>query len=110
MVDDDVAERADRVVEVSPALDTEVLRQRDLDAFDVVPVPDRLQHRVGEPQEEDLLEAHLPEVMVDPVQLRLVHVLVEPLGQRPGGGQIVAERLLDHDTGAVRQTRLPTGP
>ena len=45
VVDDDVAERADRVVEVAAVLDAEVLGHRDLDARDVVPVPDRLEHR-----------------------------------------------------------------
>ncbi len=47
VVDDDVAQRADWVVEVPAILDAEVLRQRDLDALDVVPVPHRLQHRVA---------------------------------------------------------------
>ena len=97
MVDDDVAQRADRVVEVAAILDAEVLGHRDLDALDVVAVPDRLQHRVGEAEVEDLLEAHLPEVVVDPVQLRLVDVLVQLVGQLAGGGAVVAERLLDHD-------------
>ena len=110
MVDDYVAERADGVVEVAAIVDAEVLRQRDLDALDVVAVPDGLQHPVGEAQVEDLLEAHLPEVVIDPVQLRLVHVLVELLGQRSGGAAIVAERLLDHNPGGVRQPGFAQAP
>ena len=106
MVDDDVAQRADRVVEVAAVLDAEVLRHRDLHALDVVPVPDRLEHRVREPQVEDLLEAHLPEVVVDPEELRLVDVLVELGGQRAGRGQVVAERLLDDDARRLRQPGL----
>ena len=77
MVDHDVAQRSDGVVEVAAILHPEVLRHRDLDALEVVPVPDRLQHRVREPEVEDLLEAHLSEEVVDPVQLGLVDVLVE---------------------------------
>ncbi len=54
VVDDDVAQRADGVVEVPAVLDAEVLRHGDLHALDVVPVPDRLEHRVREAQVEDL--------------------------------------------------------
>ena len=97
VVDDDVPERADRVVEVAAILDAEVLRHRDLHALDVVPVPDRLEHRVREPEVDDLLEAHLPEVVVDPQQLRLVDVLMQLVGELACGRLIVAERLLDHD-------------
>jgi hypothetical protein len=60
VVDDDVAQRADRVVEVAAVLDPEVLGHRDLDRLEVVPAPQRLEHRVREAQVEDLLEAHLP--------------------------------------------------
>ena len=106
MVDDDVTQRADRVIEVPAILDAEVLRQRDLHALDVVAVPHRLQHPIAEAQKQDLLETHLPEVMIDPVQLGLIHILVKLLGQRGGGGAIVAERLLDHHTRGVSQPGL----
>ena len=106
MVDHHVAQRADGIVEVPAILDAEVLRHRDLHALDVVAVPHRLQHPVGEPQKQDLLETHLPEVMIDPEELGLLHVLVQLLGQRPGRGVIVAERLLHHDPRGVRQPGL----
>ena len=57
----------------------------------------RLEDPVREPEVEDLLEAHLPEVVVDAEELRLVDVLVELLGERAGGLAVVAERLLDDD-------------
>ena len=94
VVDDDVSQRADRVVEVPPVLDAEALGHRDLHGGDVVAVPHRLEHRVGEPQVEDLVESHLPEEVVDPVDLRLVQVLVQVGGELAGGLQVVAERLL----------------
>ena len=106
VVHDHVAERADRVVEVAPVLDAEALGHRDLDRLDVVPVPDRLEHRVGEPQEEHLDQAHLSEEVVDAVELRLVDVLVELGRQVAGRGQVVAERLLDHHPGALGQAGL----
>ena len=104
VVDHDVAQRADRVVEVAAVLDPEALRHRDLDALEAVPVPDRLEHRVGEAEVEELLEAHLPQEVVDPVDLRLVEVLVELGGERPGGRQVVAERLLDDDRAWLGET------
>ena len=67
MVDDDIPQRSDRVVEVTPILDTEALGHRDLHGLDVVAVPDRLEHRVREPQEEELLDSHLSEEVVDAV-------------------------------------------
>jgi hypothetical protein len=39
---DDVAERADRVVEAPAVVDAEVLRHGDLHRGDVLPVPERL--------------------------------------------------------------------
>ena len=106
MVDHDVAQRADRVVEVTAILDAEALGHRDLDRLDVVAVPDRLEHGVGEPEVEQLLEAHLPEEVVDAVQLRLVDVLMHLRGERPGRREVVAERLLHHHPAAADQPGL----
>ncbi len=110
VVDDDVAQRADRIVEVPAILDPEVLGHRDLDALDVVPVPDRLEHRVGEPEIEDLLEAHLPEEVVDPVELRLVDLLVQLGREGARRREVVAERLLDDDPRILRSGRPRQGP
>ena len=99
-------ERADRVVEVAAILDAEVLRHRELHARNVGPVPDRLEHRVRKAEEEDLLEAHLPEEVVDPVQLGLIDGLVELVGERSGGLEIVAERLLHDHPRRGRQARV----
>ena len=106
VVDDDVAQRADRVVEVPAVLDAEVLRHRDLDGRDVLAAPDRLEDRVREPQVDDLLGAHLPQVVVDPEELRLVDVGVELVGERTCRREVVAERLLDDHPGGLRQPGL----
>ena len=97
MVHHDVAERADRVVEVAAIGDAEGLGHRDLHGLDVVAVPHRLEHRVREAEVEDLLEAHLAEVVVDPEQLRFVDVLVQLVGERVRGVAVVPEGLLHHD-------------
>ncbi len=97
VVDDDIAQRADGVVEVPAILDAEALGHGDLHRGEVVATPDRLERRVGEPQVEDLRDAHLPEEVVDPVQLRLVDVLVHLLGERASRLEVMAERLLHDD-------------
>jgi hypothetical protein len=106
VVDDDVAQRANRVVEVAAVFDAEVFRHRDLDRRQVVAAPDRLEHRVREPQMDDLVDAHLSEVVVDPVELRFVDVRVQLVGKRTRRSEVVAERLLDDDPGVLRQSRL----
>ena len=104
MVDDHVANGADRVVEVPAVVDAEVLGHRDLHAGDVVAVPDRLEDRVREPQVQDLDEAHLAEEVVDTVDLRLVEVLVYRLVQLTGRCGVVPERLLDDHPRVLRQS------
>jgi hypothetical protein len=103
VVDDHVAERADGVVEVAAVLDPEALGHGDLHAGQVLAVPDRLEDRVGEAQVQDLVQAHLPKEVVDPVELRLVEVGVDLLVQGAGGGDVVAEGLLDHHPGPLGQ-------
>ena len=101
---DDVAHRADRVVEVTAVGDVEVLAHGDLHARDEVPVPDRLEDRVREAQVEDVLDRHLPEEVVDAVELRLVDERVQLRVQRARGGEVVAERLLDDDARVLGET------
>ena len=72
----------------------------DLHLLDVVRVPERLEERVGEADRHQVLHRLLPEVVVDPVDLRLVEVLAQLGVQRPGRGEVVPERLL-HDDPAV---------
>ena len=106
VIDDDVAQRPDRIVEVAAVLDPEVLRHRDLHRRDVVSAPDRLEHRVREPQMDDLLDAHLPQVVIDPEELRLVDRGVQLVGERTRRGAVVAERLLDNDARTLGQPRV----
>ena len=99
MVLDDVAQRAHVVVELPAPLHAEVLGHGDLDVVDEVPVPDGLEHRVGEPEDEEVLDRLLAEEVVDaehPVLGEgLVHAGVELLG----GLEVATEGLLHHDPG-----------
>jgi hypothetical protein len=101
VVDDDVAQRADRDIEMPAILHAEALGHRDLNRREVVAVPHRLEHRVREPQVQDLLEPHLAEEVIDSVELRLLDVLVQLRRQLSSGGEVVAEGLLDHHATTV---------
>ena len=96
MVRHHVAQRAGCVVEAAAVADAEFLVDRDLHVVDVVAVPDRLEHAVGEAQHQDVLDGLLAEIVIDPVDLVLVDELQQFAVQRPGRGQVGAERLFDH--------------
>ena len=97
MVLDEVAQRPGALVVAGAAADPDVLGGGDLDVVDEVAVPDRLEQRVGEPQRHQVLDGLLAQVVVDPEHLRLVEH-VEHLGvELARRGEVVAERLLDHD-------------
>ena len=68
-------------------------------------VPDRAEQRVREPQVEELVEAELPEEVVDPEELVLLDHAVQLPRERLGRGEVVPERLLDHDPRPARQPR-----
>ena len=71
-----------------------------------MPVPDRLEDRVREAEVEDVLDGHLPEEVVDPVELRLVDERVQFGVQRASRSEVVTERLLDDDPRVLGETRL----
>ena len=56
-----------------------------------------LEDRVAEPEGEEVLHRVLAEVMIDPVDLVGPQELAEVAVELAGAGEIVAERLLDHD-------------
>ena len=94
---DQVAQRAGALVVAGAPPDPDVLGGSDLDVVDVVAVPDRLEQRVGEPQRHQVLDRLLAEVVVDPEDLRLVEHLEHLRVELARRGEVVAERLLDHD-------------
>ena len=91
------------VVEVRAALDRERLRHVDLDIPDVPPVPERLDHPVGEPERQDVVDRFLAQEVVDTEDLRLVEDGVQFRVQVLRRRQVGAERLLADDAGALRQ-------
>ena len=65
--------------------------------IDVLAIPQRLEQAVGKAQRHDVLHRFLAEEMVHPVDLVLLQRLQDLGIERLGRGQIMAERLLDHD-------------
>jgi hypothetical protein len=68
---DHVADRPGVIVELTPSLDPELLRHRDLHTLDVIPVPDRLQKAIGEAKEQKIENRFFTEVVVDTKDSRL---------------------------------------
>ena len=92
------------LVEAAAHLDRERLRDVDLDVVDVVAVPDRLEHPVGEAQRQQVLHRLAAEVVVDPVDAALLEDRVQERVQLAGRGEVGAERLLDDHPRAPAET------
>ena len=87
-----------RLLVVAPARPhPELLAHRDLHVVDVAPVPDRLEDPVGEAEDHDVLHGLLAEVVIDAVDLPLVHDLLQRAVERDRRVEVAAERLLDHE-------------
>ena len=91
-----VAQGAGGVVVAGPPLDAAGLGMGDLHMVDIVAVPQRLEHQVGEPEHQDVLHRLLAEVVVDAIELILLPVLVQPVIEDLGALEIETEGLFYH--------------
>jgi hypothetical protein len=96
---EDVARYAGVLVVGGPRFDSDRLRDRDLHVIDVAVVPERLEKSVAEPEDEDVLDRLLAEIVIDAEDLPLVEDGVEASVQLARRFQIVPERLFDDDAG-----------
>ena len=64
-----VAQRARAFVITGASFHAERFRGRDLDVIEIARVPERLENRVGETQDENVLRGFFPEKMIDAVGL-----------------------------------------
>ena len=99
-----VADRSGLVVEPAAILHAEILGHGDLDAVDVIAVPQRLEHGVGEPRVDDVLHRLLAEVVVDPEDVLFGEESREQAAQCASGVTVVAEWLLDDQARVVGTT------
>ena len=74
---DHVAQRARSLVIRRAAFDADGLGRGDLHVIDVAPVPDRLEHAVGEAKHQQVLDGLLAEVVVDAEDLVFREMAVE---------------------------------
>ena len=107
---EEVAARAGLLVERAAVLDADRLGDRDLDMVDVAAVPDRLEDPVAEPEDQQVPDRLLPEVVVDAVDLRLAEDLADLAVQADRRVEVVAERLLDDDPAPAALVALVVEP
>src|SRR5712675_1690125 len=96
-----VPNRSNFFVKLTALSYTKRLGHRDLHARDVLPIPDRLEKRVGESKEEQVPHRLLAEEVIDPKNGGFVEEPVEGLIERARRGEIAPERFLDDDPCAL---------
>ena len=74
---------------------------------DRLAAPGPLDHRVGEPEDQDVLHGLFAEVMVDTKDLPLVKDLAHDAAELERTCQIVPDRLLEHDARVLPKAPLP---
>ena len=67
-------------------------------------VPNRLEYAVGEPDDHQILNGFLPQIMIDAEDLRFVEYTSRHAVDGLGRGQIAADRFLDDDAGVGRMS------
>src|SRR5690349_6534607 len=105
MVLNHVADRARLIVKGPSTLDPEVFRHGDLDALDMVAVPERLQERVRKAKEDHVVHRPLPKVMVDAEDRLLVKGCEQDAVEFLRRGQVMSEGLFDDNAYALRTAR-----
>src|SRR5262245_20673247 len=106
MILNHVANGACLVVESSPALNTEILRHGDLYTLDTVAVPERLDKRVREAKDQQVVHRSFPQIVVDAKNICFVKSAKQNLVQFPCGCKIMPEGFFNDDACPSGATRL----
>ena len=96
-----VPERTGGFVVTSAFLHADCFCRSDLNAGDVVPVPDRFENGVGEPQNHDVLNGFLAEIVVDAEDLVFLSAALNHAIERLSTAVIPTEWLFDHHAAAL---------
>ena len=96
-----VPERTGGFVVTSAFLHADCFCRSDLNAGDVVPVPDRFENGVGEPQNHDVLNGFLAEIVVDAEDLVFLATALNHAIESLGTAVIPTEWLFDHHAAAL---------
>src|SRR5262249_57160077 len=97
MIGPHVAQRSGLFVITCAGPDAFRFRRRNLDVVYIVAVPDRLEHRVAEAKENDVLHSLLAEVVVYAIDLVLFEDVRDQGVQRASGFQVASERFFHND-------------
>ncbi len=81
----------------------------NLDMVDIIVVPDRLEDHVGKPEDQQVLDRFLTEVMVDPVDLAFLESGLDGLVELSGGIQVAAEGFFHNQPGPAALGRIASG-
>ena len=106
MILDHVEKSANSVVEAPTVLNVESFGHGDLDAANIVAVPERLEHRIGKPRVEDVLNRLLAQIMVDAKDRLFGEVLQQCAVERLRRFAIAAERFFNDEAGVDVETAL----
>jgi hypothetical protein len=101
-----VAKGAGCVVEAPAVFNAKGFRHRDLDAVDILAVPQRLDRRICEPRVEDVLNRLLAQIVVDAEDRLLGKMLEQRPVERLRRLAIMAERLFHDEAGVHVETAL----
>ena len=104
MVLNHVAKRTGLFVIRSACAHADVFGSRDLDAVDVLAVPQRLEDPVCKAKDQEVLHGFFSEVMVDAIYMFFLELLGHNSVQCDRRIQVLAERLFYDDTGPPRAT------
>ena len=94
---EEVPDRPGLLVERAAGLDPDRLGHGDLHVVDIAAVPDRLEDAVAEPEDEQVPDRLLAQVVVDPVDLLLAEDLAHFAVEADRRLEVAPERLLDDD-------------
>src|SRR5690606_31295034 len=101
----DVAQAAGAFIESAARFDTKGFRQRDLDTVDVIPIPDRLEKRIGEAKIQDVHDRFLAQEVIDAVNGLFWENRAGNAIQVVCGSEVAPERFFKNHAGACRQAR-----
>src|SRR5207244_413769 len=91
------AQGASRIIVTATLLDADGFSHGNLHVINVAAVPDRLENSVGETKSQNILDGFFAQVVIDAVDLLLLHDLEQLLVQGLRRVQVATKGLLDND-------------
>src|ERR1700689_5475503 len=99
------ADGAGLLIERAPALDSKVLRHRDLDTLDMVAIPQGFEHCIAETEVHHVMHRTLAEEMVQTEDSPFFKSSKQNAVEFPGRPPIAAKRFFDNDARPVAAAR-----